>query len=486
MALFNRASRTPDDSESASDNAPKLLEAPPVDDEGRRSLDDHRDYLLSMVEPLAPFGMSLIDAWGHTLCEDIKGYSDLPPVPVAEVDGYAFCAADVATVPPGSQAILSLAGRPRRAVTADDEKASDETAKDSNKEPKTKTPETAKPAAAESNAESPANSSGGAIGVGQAMRVRSGEKLPEGADTVVAHWQVEPDKTGTRIAILTKITEGDWVRPVGAEARDGQLLMPAGLVLDDRRSALLAAAGFDRVMARPRTRVVLVQVSDSEKEPPFDGGRAPTTGIHLINGAAKSDGATVWRIDADLASLQTARERLNDELIRADLVLTVGGLTDDSADPRLLRMLGEMGVVEVAEVALRPGRRHGFGLIGDDHTPVVMLPGDPTALLVAYHAFARPVLRKLMGVEPYAHEPVLCFAERDFDAELGLTQLVPCRLRQDGNRFLAVEVMSRRHSLLSALVAADALVVLPPNRQRVYAGEALACWLLGDQLAAVE
>jgi len=322
--------------------------------------------------------------------------------------------------------------------------------------------------------------------VGQAIRVLAGDDLPDGVDTVLSAGQVVLDNSERYITLLSRAAEGDWIRPARTEASDGALVLAAGAELNDRHSALAVAAGFDRVMARPRTRVAAVQVVDSSVEPPFDGGRAGGVGLHLINGAAQSDGAAVWRVEVDLAALETSRERLNDELIRADLVLTIGGVTDEGVDPRLVGLLQQMGVVNVAAVAMKPGRIHGFGLIGDENTPVVMLPSDPTDLLVAYHAFARPVLRKLMGAEPFEHEPMLCFAERDMDAELGVTQLVLCRLRQEGNRYMASEITPRNHSWLTTLVAADALVVVPPNRQRVFAGEALACWMLGDQLAGAE
>jgi len=399
---------------------------------------DHLDYLLDAVEPLAPFGMSLVDAWNLALCEDIKSECEVPSEPLAEVDGYAFSIEDVVAAPPGARPTLRLAQKTDAVARA--------------------------------------------IGVGEAAPVKAGDPLPLGADTVVADWQAAPDDDDpTRLRLKTKVVEGDWVRPVGAEAREGQLLVKAGTLLNDRRSALLAAAGFTRVLARPRTRVALVQVDDADNPDATEGGRSAAVGVHLVNGAARNDGATVWRVHIDLTDLPTAREHLSDELIRADLVLTVGGLTEAGPDPRLLNLLNSMGAVEVVQVAMRPGQMHGFGKISDENTPVLMLPGDAVALMAAYHAFARPVLRKLMGSEPFAHEPMLCFAERDIDAELDVTELLPCRLRQDGNRYLASEIAPRRHSMLPTLVAADALVVLPGDKGRVYAGEALAAWLLDDQ-----
>ena len=452
-----------------SESDPVTLPAgPSVDAHGRRTLIDHRDYLLSLVEPLTPFGVNLVDAWGLTLCEDIKADGDLPAQPVAETDGYALCFDDIATVPPGTRPVLTLAEPPVPARAVEEQSwfrrrrtsvPADEQA-----------PVTPQPV----------------LGIGETLPVRTGQALPPGADTVVAAWQTTAGMSGSRMTVTlhTKVAEGDWVRPVGAEARDGEMLAPLGTLITDRMSALLAAAGFDRVMVRPRTRVAVVNVIDSSTDPVGDDGRAPGAGMLMIIGAAKTDGATAWRVEIDLADPMRARERLSDELIRADLMLTVGGLGDDAADTRLVDLLADMGVVDVAEVAMRPGRLHGYGLIGDDRTPVIMLPTEPAALLAAYHAFARSMLRKLMGVEPFVHELVLCFAEHNIEADIDVAQLVPARLKQAGNRYLANEIMPRRHSQLPALTEADALVILPGDKRHVYADEALAAWVLTDKRSA--
>jgi len=428
MGLFSRASRRGNvDSDT---EATSLLAEPPIaDGQGRRSMDDHRDYLLGMVEPLAPLGVGLVDAWGLSLCEDIKADGNVPPVPVAEADGFAFRVADVAGLPVGTRPILTLAEA------------------------------------------SP-------FGIGEAVAVKAGEALPAGADTVVSSFDTLVEDAD--IKVLVKPSEGDWVRAAGAEAADGQVLMATGTRLDDRRSAVLAAAGFDRVMVRPRTRVAVADVVDSSVDALPDDGRGRGVGMYMINGAARADDATTWRIEIDLAQPSSAIERLGDELIRADLVLTVGGLTDDGPDPRLLDLLRQMGEIDVAEVAMRPGRQHGFGFIGDEQTPVVMLPDEPGALLAAYHAFARPVLRKLMGVEPYAHEPVLCYADHDFDTEIGASHVVAVKLTQQRDHYLAAATVPQRHAQLPGLAAADALVVLPGDKPRVYRGEALPAWLLAE------
>jgi len=437
MGLFSRASRR-GNTDSVAGAVSLLAEPPATDSQGRRSMEDHRDYLLSMVEPLSPLGVSLVDAWGLALCEDIKADGDLPPAPVAEADGYALSVADIAGLAPGSRPILDLV-----------EVSGDADAQD-----------------------------GRAFGFGETVAIKAGQALPAGADTVVSMFDVSVEAADVKVRILP--AQGDWVRATGSEAADGEMVMAAGTRLDDRRSALLAAAGFDRVLVRPRTRVAIADVVDSSLLGLPDGGRGRGVGMYMVNGAARADDATTWRIEIDLAQPEASIERLGDELIRADLVLTVGGLTDDGPDPRLVELLRQMGEIDVAEVAMRPGRRHGFGFIGDEETPVILLPSDPYALLVAYHGFARPVLRKLMGVEPYAHEAVLCYADHDFDAELDTSQIVACKLTQDRDHYLASATEAHRHSQLPGLVTADALVVLPGDKARVYRGEALPAWLLSE------
>ena len=465
MGLFNRASQRT--ASEIPEDVPLLATPPAADDRGFRSVDGHRDYLLGQIEPLAPFGMSLAEAWGLTLCEDIKGDGSVPPVAVAETSGYAFCANDFAAAPPGVRPVLKVVKAPAAPAL-----------------PPAQPP--AQPSAQQEDPEAgAADTAVRAFGVGEALAVRAGQALPAGADTVVASRDTAPDETDPQaVELLVDPALGDWVRAAGAEASDGETILTAGTVLDDRRSALLAAAGFDRVLVRPRARIALANVVDSGATAATDDGRGPGVGMYLVNGAAKADGATVYRFEIDLAAPQASRERLNDELIRADLVLTVSGLADDGADPRLVSLLNGLGAVDVAEVNMLPGRCHGFGLIGDDQTPVIMLPDDSVALLVAYHVFARPALRKLMGAKPYGHEAVLCYADSDFEAEPDVPQFVPCRLRQDGNRYFAGELIGRRHSLLPALVLADTLVLLSGDKARVIAGEPVAAWLLNEQRIA--
>ena len=90
---------------------------------------------------------------------------------------------------------------------------------------------------------------------------------------------------------------------------------------------------------------------------------------------------------------------INDQLIRADLILTTGGVSQGDYDV-VKAVMPELGASEFVQVAMQPGKPQGFGLIGDDRIPMIMLPGNPVSAFVSFEAFVRPVIRKLMGVRP--------------------------------------------------------------------------------------
>ena len=98
-----------------------------------------------------------------------------------------------------------------------------------------------------------------------------------------------------------------------------------------------------------------------------------------------------------------------DQLIRADLLVTSGGISQGDYD-LVKAVMPELGACEFVQVAMQPGKPQGFGLIGDDRVPMIMLPGNPVSSYVSFEAFVRPVIRKLMGARPYARIPVQCEA----------------------------------------------------------------------------
>ena len=414
-----------------------LPQPPAAADDGLRSMEDHRDYLLSLVEPLPPFGMSLMDAWDLALCEDIVADADLPRFDNAQVDGYAVRAADVASATQGEPITLGVAASVTAGQDLDHE-----------------------------------------LQQGTAVRITNGAPLPAGADAVVP--MAFTDQGRDQVKVLEPVVVGEYVRGIATDVAAGDLLMTKGQRVDARTIGLLAGAGFDKVLARPRPRVVVVSTGAELVEP----GRAlkRPSQIHdasgfLVAAAAKAAGAQVFRVAAYSDDPDTVRDVINDQLIRADLVVNVGGVSSGEHDV-IRELMPQLGMTDFARVAMIPGQPQGFGLIGEDRVPMVMLPGHPVSAYASFEAFALPVIRKLMGVDPVTPASVRCVVETVLRSPAKKLQLVPAVVRDDNGRRLVRPVGGSDATLLGELAKANALVLLPVGTDIVKGGESVHCWLL--------
>lgn len=403
---------------------PTLPAGPAVGEDGLRSLADHRNYLLSLVEPLAPFGMQLLDAHGLAICEEITAPAPLPRASTAAADGYAVRASDFEGEEPPMLGVIDAVE--------------------------------------------------GALPEASGVWVEEHQVLPDGADTVVVESMLDAvDDTRERRELTRRVQVGTHVRAAGSDVADGQVLVAHGSVLDARLLGLLAGAGIDKVLARPRPRIVVISTGRGLVEP---GRTLPShRHVHDANGymlaaAAKAEGCQVWRIGVVSDDLDEVRETISDQLIRADLVISTGGFREEDGD-----LLGEvvpsLGAADFAEVNVNPGRHQGFALIGEDKVPMVMLPGDPFGAYVSYHAFVQPIIRKLVGAEPIVRAPVRAITRSVIRSRPGVYEFARATLANDrGTR--SVELSPRREQAnLADLAEVNALVLLDESTEVVQAGQ---------------
>ena len=410
---------------------------PDAGDESLRPMAEHRDRLLSQVEPLIAFGMSLYDAWGLALCEDITSDMNLPRFDNAQVDGYAVRAIDVSRARVADPITLRVIGTLY---------AGDATALQ--------------------------------MGPREAVRIMAGAPMPLGADAVLP-FEVT-DRGAGAVRVYVPIDEGANVRPLGSDVADGDVLARQGQVVDSRLIGLLAGVGVDKVLARPHPRVVVISTGAELVEP----GRPLTNpaqiydaNLDLIAAAAKAAGALVYRVPAHSDDPDRLRDIVTDQLIRADLIITTGGISEGDADV-VKQVMPGMGLTDFADVAIQPGKPQGFGLIGEDKVPVIMLPGNPVSAYVSFEAFVLPVIRRLMGIEQVNNPPVRCVAESIMRSTKGKLQFGRGIVRNDNGRRFVQLVGGHGSHLLGDLARANALVLLPPEVEKVAAGDLVHCWML--------
>lgn len=431
MALFGRKNALPMAAEPVARQARTLPGAPATDEAGRRSLEDHRAFLLSQVKPLRPFGMGVLEAYGQTLCETIDADLDLPTYTSAAVAGFAVRGSDLVGAGPA---------RPVKLPVVD-------------------------------TLDGPGYR-GSPLTAGTVVRVSAGAPIPEGADAVVPFAAV--DDQGEQATFTGEVTHHANLRLAGSDIAEGERLLEAGDVLGAGAIGLLAEVGIDKVLVRPRPRVVVMTVGDHLVAP----GHALTTRAQrydstttLIAASARADGAQIFTVPSQSPTAGRVKQVLTDQLIRADLLVVVGGTGPEGVVEDVLTEIGE---VDFCEVAVHPGSRQGFAIV--DGTPVVVIPGGTVAAFTSYYAFVRPLVHKLAGTPNGEAVGVPMPARSAFRGTMGVTELVPVRLTVRG----ADPVGTPGRELAFDLARADGLAVLPPDVDDVAAHADVECWVFDD------
>ncbi|MCC2592054.1 molybdopterin molybdotransferase MoeA [Tessaracoccus sp. OS52] len=427
MALFGRKKPAPVEEEVV-EEAPSLPPAPPLNETGLRTVADHTDYLLSLVEPLRPFGMSLVDAWDQVMCEDINSMINVPPNSTAKVEGFAVRASDLRQE--DGSVTDSL-----RIVDADER-----------------------------------------LAPGEAARVMPGAVLPRGTTAVLP--STFGQVLGAELKIIEPVDEGAYLRAAGEHLAVGTRLLSEGERLNDRAIGMLASAGIDKVLVRPRPRVVVVSSGHELVEPgdKVHHGENTDSNSFMIAAAARAAGATVFRVALHTSDPEQLKMSITDQLIRADLLIsTTGGHREDYE--AVARAMGELGLVDSVEVAMSPGRTQTFGLIGDERVPMVMLPGNPVSAYVSFQTFVWPLIRRLMGGNE-KRRAVRAIASSTLRSNKGQLHLLRGELFSEAS-IRTVERVSDPHAM-AELSRSNALIVLDEQTDLVKAGEQVMCWPLDE------
>ncbi|MGW3009328.1 molybdotransferase-like divisome protein Glp [Streptomyces sp. NPDC001219] len=423
------------------------------------SVAEHLDDVLAKIAPLDPIELQLLDAQGCVLVEDITVPVALPPFDNSSMDGYAVRAADVADATESAPAVLTVIG---------------DVAAGSGALP--------------------------AIGPGQAARIMTGAPLPPGAEAVVpVEWtdggtgqgpaatmrahSAAPQDAGGEVRVHRPAAAGAHVRTRGSDVTEGEQALRAGTVLGPSQIGLLAAVGRGTVRVHPRPRVVVLSTGSELVQPgeALGPGQIHDSNSFQLTAAARDAGAIAYRVGAVADDAETLRATLEDQLIRADILVTSGGVSVGAYDvvkETLAALSAEDGAVEFRRLAMQPGKPQGFGLIGPDRIPLLALPGNPVSAYVSFELFVRPAIRALMGL-PEVHRPTTparC-TEAVASSPKGKRQFL--RGSYDAEAGTVTPVGGAGSHLIKAMAHANALIVVPEDTTEVPAGEEVDVVLLG-------
>jgi molybdopterin molybdotransferase len=403
--------------------------------DGSIELDDARGAVIARAAALEAEEVALGEALGRRLAEDVAADTPVQGFDNSAMDGFAVRAADTAAARPGAPIALEVAG--------------------------------------ESRAGHPA---GVALAAGKAIAISTGAMLPADADAVVRVEDIE--RRGDRVLVEARVVAGSNVRRAGEDIAAGETVLHRGARIGPAQLGVLASVGRDRVRCHRRPRVAVLTSGDELRMPGelLAAGEVRNSNSFSVPALATLAGAEVcsvaWTPDEPEATRVAVEAGLD-----ADVTLVCGGVSVGEHD-HVKDVLDQLGVERVFwRVALKPGGPTWFGTRGE--TLVFGLPGNPVSAMVTVILLARPALVALGGGRPDRRRTFATLAS-DYEKSPGRVHALRCRLELTESGWRAHPAPRQGSHVLTSMLGADCLALVPARSGYLRAGEQVEIELLDE------
>ena len=390
--------------------------------------------MLERVGPLGTESVPLREAFDRILADDIESVDPVPGFDNSSMDGFAVRAADTSGASPESPATLLVVD--------------------------------------ESRAGRPASSG---LRAGQAIGISTGAVIPEGADSVV-----RSEDTSVRdgqVAIEVGVEPGNNVRHAGDDIEPGVTVLHRGARLGAAELGVLASVGVAEVACARRPRLGVLTTGDELLEPGEAArpGGVRNSNAYTIPPLALSAGADVVAIETVKDDPELTRVAI-ERMLGGEIAVICGGVSVGEHD-QVKGALASLDVEEVFwRVALKPGKPTWFG-VGPAGTLVFGLPGNPVSAMVTFLLFVRPAIRVMSGAADSA-DRVRAILDQDLPKPPGRAHAVRCRLELEDDGWHAWPTGNQDSHILTSMLGAEALAIVPTDADPPTAGETVELELL--------
>jgi molybdopterin molybdotransferase len=388
-----------------------------------------------------------LDSLGQVLAEDISSSISVPPLDNAAMDGYAIKAEDA----------LGASKRAPRFLRVIDTVAAGAI-------------------------------SGFRVEPGTAIRIMTGAPVPEGADSVVRF--EDTDETlrpapSSEIGVLKEIEPGLNIRRAGEDIAKGGVVLKRGAVIRPSEVGVLASLGqsTSRVIRRPVVAILatgdeLVAVGEV-----LPAGKIYNSNSYSVAALVRYYGG-IPRIlgiarDSEDSLVQSLRKGLT-----ADMLLTSGGVSVGDYDV-VKDVLAKQGEIGFWTVRMKPGKPLAFGMIKGANgagvarsVPHLGLPGNPVSSMITFELFARPAILKMMGRHDLTRPLIKAVLEDSVVNEDGRRIFARVAVKRRGEQYFAKLTGPQGSGILTSMALANALAIIPEDRERVAAGETVSVMML--------
>ena len=392
------------------------------------------DKILSHIQLLGSEKVSILEALGRVIAEDIYANGDIPPLDNSGMDGYAVRSEDIRNADQNHPARLEvIEDLPAGFIS-------------------TRT-----------------------VGRGEAIRIMTGAPIPRGADAIIP---VEYTKKEDSFVVIFKaVSPGENIRRAGEDVKKGERVISSGDLIRPAEVGMLASVGrsFVSVYQRPMVAILCTGEELVDVDGHLDKGKIVSSNSYALAAQVKDCGA----IPVQLGIAKDQKEEIKEKLLqglRADVLLSSAGVSVGDYD-FVKEILNDLGMEMVFwKVAMKPGKPLAFGTIKGK--PVFGLPGNPVSSMVSFEQFVRPSLLKMMGHHQIFRPIIEAILKEDIQKEPGSRHFVRAAVIFERDHYFVTTTGAQGSGILRSMVKANGLVVIPEDREIVRAGEKVKVQLL--------
>jgi|SRR5437660_1142018 len=392
------------------------------------SVEEALERILAEIKPLAITQVPLSQSLGLVLAQDIIAQEDIPPFANSAMDGFALLSQD-SKPGNGAPARLHITGSVAAGYVADH-----------------------------------------AVEAGTTMRIMTGAPIPPGADTVIQVELTRPASPESEwVEILQAVAPGNNIRPAGEDMRRGQTILVHGTEIRAWEIGILATLGWATVPVIRRPRVAILGTGDEviDVDEPLQPGKIRNSNSYLLAAAVKQAGGEAHRLGVARDTVESLREKFS-EAITYDLILTSGGVSVGDFD-LVKDIMQEQGKIDFWRINMRPGKPVAFGHISG--IPLLGLPGNPVSSAVTFELFGRPLLRKMMGHTRLTRPQIDVLVEDGVQERAMRRHYVRAYVAWHDNHFIARTTGNQGSNIMTSLLNANALVIVPEGGATIAPGE---------------
>ncbi len=324
------------------------------------------------------------------------------------------------------------------------------------------------------------------IGAFQAVRIMTGAMMPEGTDAVVMFELAQgSEKNGIPfMSIKRSFKKGDNVSFSGEDAKQGEILVRKGTLINPGIQAMLATFGYERVAVAKKPLVGLFATGTEllEVNEPLVPGKIRNSNSHMIAAQIERAGGIVRYFGKLPDEFDTCFEAVKNALNDVDLLITTGGVSVGDFDylPAIYEKLG--AEVFFNKVAMRPG---SVTTVAQYNRKLLFgLSGNPSACYVGFELFTRPIIRRMLFSEKPHLRIEKALLEADFPKANPFTRFVRSSTSIDAGRLKSTPSGLDKSNIIMSLSGANSLMILPGGTRGYTAGSEVDVLLLEDQVGS--